>query len=84
MLPPYALKGKAADSSGNLAKIQADYNCITVNWNLFIFTPRELGRDMKAFCFYMKYLWLLTLHTEYKHTLCELYVFFEEPGQTCE
>jgi hypothetical protein len=39
---------------------------------------------MKAFCFYMKYLWLLTLHTEYKHTLCELYVFFEEPGQTCE
>jgi hypothetical protein len=50
LLPPCALKGEAADPSETLAKIQAYYNFINANWNVFIFTLRELGRDMEASC----------------------------------
>jgi hypothetical protein len=64
LLPPSALKGKAADPSETLAKIQAYYSLITVNWNLFIFTPCESGTDTEAFCLNIKHLWLLPLHPE--------------------
>jgi hypothetical protein len=58
------LEGEAAGSSETLAKIEAYYNFRTVNSNFFIFSPCELGRVLKAFCFYIKHLWPLTLHAQ--------------------